>query len=99
MLKGGPAGGGFSTVEDLHRFAQALTSYKLLSKKATQTVYSPKPELNSPFYGYGFGIRGIKGDTIVGHNGGFDGISSNLDIYLGSRHFQIQFTFISHILK
>ena len=82
VLKGGPAGGGFSTVEDLHRFALALTSYKLLNKKLTEELYSAKPKLHSPRYGYGFGVRGSATDRIVGHGGGFSGISSTLDIYL-----------------
>ena len=82
VLKGGPAGGGFSTVEDLYRFARALTNYKLLSKKLTEAAYSPKPKLNSPTYGYGFGIRSGGKNRIVGHSGGFTGINSNLSIFL-----------------
>jgi len=81
-LKGGPAGGGFSTVEDLHRFALALTRYKLVGRDLTQQLYSGKPELKSPNYGYGFVIEGSADNRIVGHSGGFTGISSNLDIYL-----------------
>ena len=86
VLKGGPAGGGFSTVEDLHQFALALTKYQLLSKKGTEAVYSAKPNMHSPYYGYGFGVRPTGNDTVVGHGGGFDGISSNLDIYLKGKY-------------
>ncbi|XOV80411.1 MAG: serine hydrolase domain-containing protein [Aestuariibacter sp.] len=82
VFKGGPAGGGFSTVEDLHRFALALTHFKLLNKALTQESYSAKAVLNSPYYGYGFGVRQTLNDIIVGHSGGFIGISSNMDIYL-----------------
>ncbi len=82
VLKGGPAGGGFSTVEDLHRFALALTQFKLLDRKHSEMLYSAKPDLHSPGYGFGFSIGGTHTDRIVGHGGGFDGISSNLDIYL-----------------
>jgi CubicO group peptidase (beta-lactamase class C family) len=82
VLKGGPAGGGFSTVSDLHKFALALTGFKLLGREYTEELYSPKPGLHSPDYGYGFGIRGSSEDRVVGHSGGFAGISSNLDIYL-----------------
>ena len=42
---------------------------------------TPKPELSSPDYGYGFGID--MGGRIVGHSGGFPGINSQLDIYVG----------------
>lgn len=82
VLKGGPAGGGFSTVTDLHRFAMALTQYKLLSEALTEELYSPKPDLHSPNYGYGFGVSGSPENRIVGHRGGFIGISANLDVYL-----------------
>lgn len=84
VIRGGPAGGGFSTVEDLLRFDIALRSHKLLDSKHTEMVWSNKPELKSPDYGFGFGIGGQPGDRIVGHGGGFPGISSNLDMFLDS---------------
>jgi CubicO group peptidase (beta-lactamase class C family) len=84
VVRGGPAGGGFSTVEDLLRFDQALRSLKLLDAEHTEMLLAPRPELNSPSYGFGFAIAGSEDDRIVGHGGGFPGINSNLDIYLGS---------------
>jgi CubicO group peptidase (beta-lactamase class C family) len=84
VIKGGPAGGGFSTVEDLLRFDMALRSHKLLDGEHTEMVWSAKPELNSPEYGFGFGVYGEPGDRIVGHGGGFAGINSNLDMFLDS---------------
>jgi hypothetical protein len=47
-------------------------------------VWSAKPELNSPEYGFGFGVYGEPGGRIVGHGGGFAGINSNLDMFLDS---------------
>src|SRR2546423_1451493 len=41
-IKGGPAGGGFSTAPDLVRFQQALFSYKLLDKAHTELVTTGK---------------------------------------------------------
>jgi CubicO group peptidase (beta-lactamase class C family) len=82
VLKGGPAGGGFSTVQDLHNFALALTNYKLVSKKLTDESYSVKSKLSYVDYGYGFNVRGEANNRIVGHGGGFPGIGSNLDIFL-----------------
>ena len=81
-IKGGPAGGRFSTVGDLTRFANALRSGKLVKKATWEMLASAKPELNSPDYGYGFAISG-DGD-MVGHSGGFPGISAQLAIYLKS---------------
>jgi CubicO group peptidase (beta-lactamase class C family) len=81
VIRGGPAGGGYSTVRDLTRFAEALKSGKLVSAAALRTLTTPKPELASPEYGFGFVIE--QGGKIVGHSGGFPGINSQLDIYVG----------------
>jgi CubicO group peptidase (beta-lactamase class C family) len=78
VIRGGPAGGGYSTVEDLFRFARALRTGRLLQPETVALLTSPKPELGSPHYGYGFGINP---DGSVGHTGGFPGISSALAIY------------------
>ena len=89
VIKGGPAGGGYSTIEDLYQFALALTNYKLLNKKHTEQLYSAKPQLQSPSYGYGFRVSGASGNRVVGHNGGFPGIDTNLDIYLDKGYVSI----------
>jgi len=81
VIRGGPAGGGYSTVEDLTRFAEALKAGKLVSRESVQLLTTPKPELGSPNYGFGFGID--EGGRIVGHGGGFPGINSQLDVYVG----------------
>jgi CubicO group peptidase (beta-lactamase class C family) len=81
VIRGGPAGGGYSTVEDLTRFAEALKGAKLVSAASYRLLTTPKPELNSPEYGFGFGIQA--GGRTVGHGGGFPGINSQLDIYVG----------------
>jgi hypothetical protein len=41
-----------------------------------------QPSLTKGPYGCGFGVRGEPGKRIVGHNGGFAGISALLQIYL-----------------
>ena len=82
VMRGGPAGGGYSTVEDLVRFAEALKAGKLVSPATFELMTTPKPEVNSPEYGYGFGVD--PETRIVGHSGGFPGISSNLDIFKGT---------------
>jgi CubicO group peptidase (beta-lactamase class C family) len=82
VMKGGPQGGGYSTVEDLLKFDQALRSGKLLSSDNFKLLTSPKPDLKSPDYGYGFQYDSKR--NVAGHGGGFLGINSNLDMYLGS---------------
>jgi len=82
-MTNGPAGGGYSTVEDLLRFDQALRARALLSAESMDMVLSGKAELAPDFaYGYGFADDRRAGTRIVGHNGGFPGIETQLDMYL-----------------
>jgi CubicO group peptidase (beta-lactamase class C family) len=82
-VKGGPAGGGYSTVGDLVKFHIALRSYKLLNEEYTKLVTTGKVDAGGPGgrYGYGFGERMLDGKHIVGHNGGAPGIAANFDMY------------------
>jgi CubicO group peptidase (beta-lactamase class C family) len=87
VIKGGPAGGCFSTVEDLYRFDRALRGgglggRKLVSNQMLEILWSPKAA--SSVYGYGFQLDGSPDNRIVGHGGGFPGISSVLDMHLDS---------------
>ena len=83
VIRGGPAGGGYSTAEDLLRFDRALRGGKLLGRQYVGMLLSPKPELKSPDYGFGFQVRTTEdGTRVAGHGGGFPGISSNLDMFL-----------------
>jgi len=82
-VKGGPAGGGYSTVGDLVKFHTALRSYKLLNEEYTKLVTTGKVDAAGPIgrYGYGFGDKVFEGKHIVGHNGGSPGISANFEMY------------------
>ncbi len=82
VIRGGPAGGGYSTAGDLLKFDAALRANKLVGAEYVRQLLAPKPELNSPTYGYGFVVD--TKNRIVGHSGGFPGISSNLDMFLDS---------------
>ena len=79
VVKGGPAGGGFSTVRDLHRFALALQGGILVSADSLENLWKDHLGAN---YGYGFGITEGPYGKVVGHSGGFSGINGNLDIFL-----------------
>ena len=82
VIKGGPAGGGFSTAPDLLRFDAALRAHRIVGPEATLVLWSPKRDLNSPTYGYGFGLSGEPGDRRAGHTGGFVGISAQFFMHL-----------------
>lgn len=82
VVKGGSAGGGFSTVEDLLSFAKALLENRLLDDDYTKLVTTPKVTLEENLgYGYGFMERRTNGVRIFGHGGGFPGICAGLDIF------------------
>ena len=82
-VRGGPAGGGYSTVEDLVKFHMALRSYKLLDEEYTKLVTTGKVEAGGPIgrYAYGFSDKMFGGKHIVGHNGGSSGIAANFEMY------------------
>lgn len=82
VMRGGPAGGGYSTAPDLLRFAQALTTGKLITPATYELMTTPKPDVNSPRYGFGFQLDPQLG--IAGHGGDFPGVSSVLDIFKGT---------------
>jgi len=82
-VKGSPAGGGYSTVEDMLKFSLALRGHKVLSQKYTDIVTTGKVETGGPGrkYAYGFGDDVSNGRHIVGHNGGGPGIGANFDMF------------------
>jgi CubicO group peptidase (beta-lactamase class C family) len=81
--RGSSAGGGYSTVEDLARFADALLSHELLSPESTQLLITAKVE-SGPGAGYAYGFddsRDADGNGFVGHGGGAPGMNGDLRIY------------------
>ena len=81
-VKGGPAGGVYSTVEDLLHFSIALQQNKLLSPKLTETVLTGKVGYTTTRkYAYGFANDIVNGQRIIFHDGGANGISAEFDFY------------------
>ncbi len=82
-VRGGPAGGGFSTVGDMVKFGEALRGHKLLDEEHTKIVTTGKVDAPGPIgkYAYGFGDKIFAGKHIVGHNGGFPGIAAQFDMF------------------
>lgn len=79
--KGTPAGGGYSTVDDLLNFSNTLQNNILLSKENTTLCTSGKVKFREGMYGYGFEETIINGHRIFGHTGGHDGVASEIMIY------------------
>lgn len=81
VIKGGPAGGGFSTVGDLYRFAHAMQNNTLVSEETRQRMWT---DHSGTGYGYGFSVATHPAGLVVGHGGGFPGLNGNLDLFVDS---------------
>lgn len=77
-----PMGGGYSTVDDLARFANALMQAQLLGRETTERVTTGYvPSGYGGRHGYGFETRVLNGVRILGHRGGSPGVSNQVDFY------------------
>jgi D-alanyl-D-alanine carboxypeptidase len=79
--RGTSAGGGYSTVGDLLRFANALENHVLLDVKSTDVLMTGK--VDAPMggkYAFGFEDHVINGTRCFGHGGGAPGMNGDLEI-------------------
>jgi D-alanyl-D-alanine carboxypeptidase len=87
-VKGSSAGGAHASAEDLYRFSVALLNNRLLNRQYTELVISGKAPYDRPErrkkYAYGFAEQFVNDEKIVFHDGGANGISTQMDIYPGS---------------
>jgi len=82
--RGTSAGGGYSTVEDLMKFATALLTHKLLNAQYTEMLTMGKTETpGGGKYAYGFQDAIISGTRCFGHGGGAPGMNGELKICPG----------------
>jgi CubicO group peptidase (beta-lactamase class C family) len=81
---GSPAGGAISTAEDLVKFADALRGGKLVSQETLAKMTEGRPTPMGRQYGYATEVDNVYGRKVVGHSGGFPGVSTNLYVVLGS---------------
>ena len=85
--RGTSAGGGYTTVGDLLKFADALMEHRLLSPESTDLLLTGKAgPSGSRIYAYGFQDDRIGGFGSVGHGGGAPGMNGDLKIYPKSGH-------------
>jgi CubicO group peptidase (beta-lactamase class C family) len=83
---GTSAGGGFSTVGDLLRFANALRENKLLDARHTKLMTKGRVANPFGFDAYGFGVQTINGNQCFGHNGSARGVNGDLEMCLDSSY-------------
>ena len=81
--RGSSAGGGYSTVEDLLKFAMALQTHKLLNPQYTELLTTGKVDTPGGKYAYGFQDATINGTRCFGHGGGAPGMNGELKICPG----------------
>jgi CubicO group peptidase (beta-lactamase class C family) len=79
VIRGGPAGGGYSNAADMLKYDEALRAGKLIKPETLALMRSPKPELGAKSYGYGFAL--FDGPEIWGHGGDFPGIDFDNNQY------------------
>jgi CubicO group peptidase (beta-lactamase class C family) len=87
--RGTSAGGGYSTVGDLVKFAEALLGHKLLDARHTELLIAGKTTTpgGRARYAYGFeDDRNPDGWGAVGHGGGAPGMNGQLRIFPASGH-------------
>jgi CubicO group peptidase (beta-lactamase class C family) len=77
-VKGSPAGGGYTTLNDLYNFATAFKNNKLLNTHYTNVL---KKEPKTGWYGYGMQFAGAKKSGIYGHSGGHYGVGAEWRIF------------------
>jgi D-alanyl-D-alanine carboxypeptidase len=76
-----PAGGGYSTVDDLHRFASALRRGALLGPAQSRLLTTPAVSAGSAHWSFGLRIAERNGARCYGHRGSAPGASADFAVY------------------
>lgn len=75
-----PAGGGYSTVDDLHRFATALRGSALLDPAHRVLLTTPKVAAGSAQWSLGLRVAMRNGETCYGHRGSAPGVNADFAV-------------------
>ena len=81
------AGGLYSTVEDLHRWHQALFTDQMVSQSTLDQIFSPQvvTEKYGAEYGYGWVVSESQGHRVVWHDGTIPGFTNYFAYYPDDR--------------
>jgi len=80
-----PAGGGYSTLDDLAAFAAALRGHRLLDPAHTALMTTARVEASGTSrWALGFRVQIRNGALCYGHGGGAPGVNGDLAVYPGS---------------
>ncbi len=86
ISKASPAGGYYSTANDLFYFITGLKDYKLLNEETTTLMLTPQVKGFNTHLGYGIDIDQRYDERIIGHSGGWIGVRTELMHFLGSNY-------------
>lgn len=76
-----PAGGGYSTVDDLHRFGTALHELRLLDAGHLDLLTRPRMPAGNRQWALGLPVAVRNGSSWYGHGGSAPGVNAELAIY------------------
>jgi len=82
-VKGAPHAGAYSTGPDMVKFHMALVNHVLLTASSLQAMWTGVTEDADTHreYGYGAHIERYNGHQIIGHGGGWQGITNQYEFY------------------
>lgn len=81
-----PAGFHYSTVKDLYNFSQALMNYQLLKKETVNFMIEPRVKGYNTYLGYGIDVDTRYDEIVLGHSGGFFGMSGEYIFFPNSNY-------------
>jgi D-alanyl-D-alanine carboxypeptidase len=76
-----PAGGGYSTVEDLHRFGMALRDTRLLDTAHLGLLTAARVQAVSAQWSLGLRVAARNGEAFYGHGGSAPGVNADFATY------------------
>lgn len=78
------AGGLYSTVEDLYRWDQALSTQQLVPRESLDLMFTPHAKIAAFGLGYGYGwfVGKMNNHQAVSHGGGIDGFVTEIRRYI-----------------